>query len=1545
MARQTQVGEAVIQFRAEGTQQTIRQIEQMRQRVTRTQDAGNPDSRNNGDDNPANRRGLMQWIEMAGKVGQAIQGIKGAYQAMAGVIMPIYAATIGQNEQLNQSLLKSQTILASNLNLYDQLGRQANVDDFAAKIQSLEGSLRAARNQLEESTKELVGVTSAFTIETFDNVILQFNRLQGQTKEFSSDIEGATELASNLTAALGTLNLTDSVQQQQEIRALLSGDVASPDAQLARALSITKEQYKLWEAQGILIDKLNEKLLPFREGNAIGAMSIINEVSNIQEAFEKFNRVISEGFGKTIAKELNVVRTELEDFLGDPERIAYARQSFKQLMDTLITVGKAVIELSKYLYRLFEISLLGETIEAAFEVVSIAATGLLNLFTALATAMDKVGDIVESVIEKIPGLGPKKAEKDAEGNIVGGMTTGERFNLLFRDVRDKFVRPLIAAGSGALAGGAAGSLAGPGGTAAGALIGGATAGFGALGYNVRNENQEAEAERAQRQKLLQEQDQLIADVTKFKEQQRIFGSQLDELSKITSDRRRGLGGEDDRLDDRLKAYEDIRGIIQDIVNLQDAEGRQILTDEEGEVISKRANELIDEITKLEKAGKQSDVQKIESLRIQLNQLLSSGNIDGLKRLKQQYDLFTDQIAQKEAEIDAGTLSTEGELEYRNTIKDLQKAQAEMRVALKEMGIDITTWEAAASTEMEKLEPKADLVQQISDKLGEALNTMGKTNDPQELTQNLQQAIDMSGKLLGMGIIDRERYQAIIAEILSNEKLEIEDRLAAEQAYTKAVQAEYDSQIKNINKQRAEISKALATGEIDKQQADLLEADANIADAKAELERLQGVLELLKAQNERTPERIREIQAAERDIATQSAKVVEEEARKISLAYTQAIEAINRAAQEFANVAGEAKAQNDARLAILQATGQISGREANIQSIQGEISVSETRIAQIETELEAYREAEQLAVTAADKLAAQEQIRGKLVELAQAQANLAQQQLSLEQAIVQAAIAQIEHKAQLATTMQDIADLQQELDLITLQNADKISEVQAEQMTNAKELSSLAEKEAILQEQLAELQEIEAKTLDDKKELENRILQIQKELLNVRIGIQNAIANAVKSEIEMANIERDIAQQAIQNQQARIDLERQRIQNEQANLDSAQRALQAQVQALQTKIQSADRYVQLLDEEKQIMQELAVLSVGEERARSFNTQAEINDAANKYDPLSASLEEEQQFKALSARLRAIREEQAERKKDFANRARNEKELADLQDRLVKKQDEATLARAEGEIKMLELRRQEIILAQELADIQLQSALSELELMREKIKLQMEMLKAEGRLTPEVEANLNEQLSQLDEQIGLQLEAGNIQRANTQAQLEGIDAQVEAKEKDLDVEKTKIKAEGRTVPKISKPLPAIIGQPMPAPDSKYIEQNFDAYKGLLEDKPLGASYGSYIGRGGAISDRFRDDVLFPKDNVLPPGTAPEYNTLLKLNKSLIPSPSVPNADITSAEMKKQFEQISKQLSQLNKEQKPPITNNTTRETVINNNFNKLMDERAMLRTAGL
>lgn len=342
----------------------------------------------------------------------------------------LYSALIDSNERLNAELLKSQTNLASNLEIYRD---GSEIVDITEKITSTQEVLRESLKQIEKDTTELVGVTTDQVNGVFQVLLQNSQKFIGQSKEFSDPIEAATASTKNWAAALGTLGLPLE-QANQEIRSILQGDVNNPDSVIAKTLQISQEQYDQWVANGELIDRLNDKLEVFAAGNALASKSIAGITSNIQSFFEDTARIAGADLLEPVVDSLNAVYSilldnrdlieelagdnvqELVDLFGVLEETTKslakaididAEGFFKTGSETISAIIKAAEGLIKLGGGLSE--LFGPALTRAFSdtlgVINLSLEGIGKLSSLLSAVTSSIAKFSKSIRDLLPDIG------------------------------------------------------------------------------------------------------------------------------------------------------------------------------------------------------------------------------------------------------------------------------------------------------------------------------------------------------------------------------------------------------------------------------------------------------------------------------------------------------------------------------------------------------------------------------------------------------------------------------------------------------------------------------------------------------------------------------------------------------------------------------------------------------------------------------------------------------------------------------------------------------------------------------------------------------------------------------------------------------------------------------------------------------------------------------------------------------------------------------------------------------------------------------------
>jgi hypothetical protein len=216
------------------------------------------------------------------KLGFALFGIKEIVGVLQAAFGGLFEQTIGREIKLRQTILKTQTTLASTSKVFKN-GRE--ITDPFEKIVSLTGAVRKNIDSIRERSIALAGVTSNDVIEVFGIVAAQISQVGGGLKE-------AEDLAINFAAALGTFGIP-LYQARQEIGSILRGDITM-DSYLAKSLGITNQDIaKAKSKAGGVVKFLEDRLAASVAGQKIAAQGFSGVVSNIQDLGE----LIGQRFG------------------------------------------------------------------------------------------------------------------------------------------------------------------------------------------------------------------------------------------------------------------------------------------------------------------------------------------------------------------------------------------------------------------------------------------------------------------------------------------------------------------------------------------------------------------------------------------------------------------------------------------------------------------------------------------------------------------------------------------------------------------------------------------------------------------------------------------------------------------------------------------------------------------------------------------------------------------------------------------------------------------------------------------------------------------------------------------------------------------------------------------------------------------------------------------------------------------------------------------------------------------------------------------------
>lgn len=222
-------------------------------------------------------------ISNLAKIGFALYGLEKIVGVLQSAFGKLFAETIGREIALRETLLKTQTTVAS---MSDVFVDGKKITDPLQKIKALTKSVEKNVDSIRERSLELAGVTSNDVVEVFGIVAGQIGQIGGGLKD-------AEDLAISFSAALGTFGIPLQ-QARQEITSMLQGNIGA-DSYLARALGITNSDIAKARTQtGGIIKFIQDKLETAVAGQKLAAQSFSGVTSNIRELGE----IIGQRFGR-----------------------------------------------------------------------------------------------------------------------------------------------------------------------------------------------------------------------------------------------------------------------------------------------------------------------------------------------------------------------------------------------------------------------------------------------------------------------------------------------------------------------------------------------------------------------------------------------------------------------------------------------------------------------------------------------------------------------------------------------------------------------------------------------------------------------------------------------------------------------------------------------------------------------------------------------------------------------------------------------------------------------------------------------------------------------------------------------------------------------------------------------------------------------------------------------------------------------------------------------------------------------------------------------
>lgn len=255
-----------------------------------------------------------------------VLALVGAYKALEGM-KGFVQRGIEFNSTIEQSRIGMASLIATMAKLQDEQGRTLEGAEKYAAAQSV------AADMMKE-IQRLGLETTATTQELVQGV----QNVMGAAMNAGLKLEQIPKFAVTAAQAMQAMGIP-LVQMRTEIEALLTGNINKAQDLLAPRLEIDKATIESWRQQGILYDKLMEKMAAFEQAGKDVAQTWRGLTSNFSEAMDVLAGQSAQGISGNLKEVVSEFQKLLLTTEGGSPRIS---ENFEQIAKVIIRIEDAL---------------------------------------------------------------------------------------------------------------------------------------------------------------------------------------------------------------------------------------------------------------------------------------------------------------------------------------------------------------------------------------------------------------------------------------------------------------------------------------------------------------------------------------------------------------------------------------------------------------------------------------------------------------------------------------------------------------------------------------------------------------------------------------------------------------------------------------------------------------------------------------------------------------------------------------------------------------------------------------------------------------------------------------------------------------------------------------------------------------------------------------------------------------------------------------------------------------------------------------------------
>lgn len=336
-------------------------------------------------------------------------GLVGAYKAVDSA-MNFAKRGVETNASWEQSKIGIASVIASVNQLEDA---QGNLLKGPEAYQAALGLAEQAMNRIK-----IMGLE---TTATTDDLVAGFQQLIGPAAAAGLSMEQTLQFTTSMVQSLGAIGIPFN-QLSAEARSLLDGTIVPTQDRLATTLGITGDMVRNWKEQGVLAEKLLEKMSAFAAAGDDVSRTWSGVKSNLQDAVDMVASVTSKGMYADLKESLLTIQRLLVDTSDTASGVSGDIEHIVRVMETIQnSIGQHLLTTTKvFVDQVKDINdFIGDKGEIAFfedlaDAVQIAVGAFTALYAVRSTTSGALREMATGLASQVTAI--KKSTVEAYNN-------------------------------------------------------------------------------------------------------------------------------------------------------------------------------------------------------------------------------------------------------------------------------------------------------------------------------------------------------------------------------------------------------------------------------------------------------------------------------------------------------------------------------------------------------------------------------------------------------------------------------------------------------------------------------------------------------------------------------------------------------------------------------------------------------------------------------------------------------------------------------------------------------------------------------------------------------------------------------------------------------------------------------------------------------------------------------------------------------------------------------------------------------------------------